>query len=266
MQRNARLSLVLALAATWSVIGARAAEASSAFAYDRGTLVAVHESGGVVRDAAIRASLSCPDDIPYEWASHLRIVPRVPARFENQGYLLRLPSRGRTLRHRVFARYGTRREHDIFRGTIELTPGASATRLRLRLRSESRDPDFRCSTDVEHLVDASDGQVYAGHTTDNEPVVLLRHGTIVEWLSGFGLPCTSQGFIEGVHEDALVTTAQGAFGSPEPVNGFSDADVDRAVLLQGAFTGTSAVGRVRITGRRDFQVCRQPTLRWEARA
>jgi hypothetical protein len=242
------------------------AGASSAFVHRPGTLLAVHESGGVLRDAAIRVALSCEDGNPYTWASRLRIVRRVPTRFDNRGYLIPLGRSAGLIRARIFARWGPRRRHDTFRGTIELTPGVTATRLRLRLRSHSADPAARCSVDVERVHHADDGLLYAGHTNDDEPVVLIRRPGLVEWLSGYGMPCTSRGFIEDIHADALLMTGPGTFGWPGLVPGFSDGDADRSVHVAGAFAGERASGTLRMVARRGAQFCRQRMLRWEARA
>ena len=180
------------------------------------------------------------------------------------GYAVRERSGARVLRYRIYSRYGSRSDYDTFRGTLSrrnLDP--RTTRLVLRLRLYAR--GFTCEAEVHNDIDPSDGQVFAGHTDDDEPVVIVKHEGLVEWISGYGTECGRE-FMEGLLEDAAPMTSPTAFGwdgwlpPPSHLEGYA-----QAVLLSGTFTGSTARGTVRIRARRGSTRCDTKARRWVAR-
>ena len=81
----------------------------------------------------------------------------------------------------------------------------------------------------------------------------LQGGNSVEWLAGYGHECKPEGFMQGIHTNALALNDATSFGWPEPLDGFQytpfgDLPYDQSVQISGTIKGSVASGTFRIIG------------------
>jgi hypothetical protein len=261
-------AVVVALWALAVPAATHAADGAYALNDEGGLLLTFLGSDRGVTEATMRFALGCPSGLPYWWTDRMTIARRSPRRsVRDQTFLVRRPSRAGTLRYRLIARTGGRKRFDAIEGTLTLSSlGSRSARVRLELRSRSRSPGSRCSLDLDARARRAAGQIFAGHTDDDEPVMLIRYGDLVVWRSGYGWDCRPSGFMEGLHADALLMTGPDTFGWPRPIAGYGDDAFDQEVQISGAFAGDGAEGTLRIIGTAENprQRCDTRVRRWEA--
>ena len=268
MQRRWPAVMVVSLALAGPASAAHAADGAYALNQEGSLLLTFLGSERGVSEATMRFALGCPDGSPYWWTARLEIVRRSPPRsVRDRTFLVRRPSRTGTLRYRVIVRTGTRADFDTIAGTLRLSSlGSRSARVRLRLGIRTRLRRNRCALDVDARARRSAGQLFAGHTDDDEPVLLIRYGDLIAWRSGYGWDCRPSGFMEGLHADALLMTGPDTFGWPRPIAGYGDDAFDQQVQLAGTFAGDRAQGTLRIIGTSEQprQRCDTRVRRWEA--
>lgn len=234
------------------------------------------DDGRELRSLTMRVELNCGDDYVYGWV--INVKARRGALSDNTRDRNALVVKRGSLRGKIAGRFGSRRDYAEYTGTVVVSNVREHTaRIKVSLlRTESLDRSDRCRFDGTLQAEREPGRLFVGATDDDEPVWVRvkEDGASVEWLSGYGVGCEPEGFMQGVHTNSVALADDAAtFGSEELVSGFTfdpfgTGDYDQSLQIAGRLESDRASGTFRMvadggTGG-PAESCDTGTRRWRA--
>lgn len=264
--------LALALLATPAHAANRAYGAFEPFT-DLFTLE-LSDDGRELRAVALRIELDCGDGFVFPWSASLKASRRTAAAtVRNRNTLV--VKRGTTV-GRLSGRWGTRAAYYEYTGTIALTKVKARTaRVKVALKqTDSTGEERPCRLNRTLDAQREPGVLFVGATDDEEPVWARLQGNSVAWISGFGVECKPEGFMQGLHMNAAALNDATSFGWPDPLEGFQyipygQEPYAQAVQINGTLNGSRASGTFRIIGSggpQNAESCDTGVRKWRALA
>jgi hypothetical protein len=275
MKRLLTLSLLTLLA----LVAPSAAHANRGYGafepYEDLAVFQTSDDGRELRAITRRLQLHCNDDSTFGWVADVkaargRLSP--DTRFRN-----RLVVKRGSLRGRLSGRFGGRTDYAEYTGTITVShvrEGSARVKVSL-LRTESLNRSDRCRFDGTLQAERDPGRLFVGATDDDEPVLVRvkEDNASLEWLSGYGVDCEPEGFMQGIHTDSVALDPDAfTFGSEELVPGFTfdpfgTGDYAQSLQFAGRLESDRASGTFQMlaeAGPGPAETCDTGTRRWRA--